>query len=82
MMDPTWIRAVAVRFCATSLRTRGFLGYHYTGRAAFTDPRGIRDGFKRAPTQNFSIEILDDPPTGRRLLGRKRELHLEAVYGG
>ena len=50
-------------------------------RAAFTDPARLPPCFDVLLSE-LSIEIWTISPKGHSLSGRKRELHLEAVYGG
>ena len=50
-------------------------------RAAFTDPARLPPCFNLLLSE-LSIEIWTISPKGHSLSGRKRELHLEAVYGG
>ena len=50
-------------------------------RAAFTDPARLPPCFN-VLLSKLSIEIWTVSPKGHSLSGRKRELHLEAVYGG
>jgi hypothetical protein len=50
-------------------------------RAAFTDPARLPPCFNVLLSE-LSIEIWAISPKGHSLSGRKRGLHLEAVYGG